>query len=72
MCLLAKAGFSERSDLWVTRSPETYKHTGRAAAHSQAKDSSVDSSKVTDTHTQLCLDKSNIVIQMPAEDIWPE
>lgn len=51
---------------------QTYKHTGRAAAHSRAEDSSVDSSKVTDTHTQLCLDKSNIVIQMPAEDIWPE
>lgn len=71
MCMFPGARFSERYDLWVTRSPEKHKHTGRAAAHSQAWILLWTAPK-SQTHTQLCLDKSNIVIQMPAEDIWSE
>lgn len=69
--LLASAGFSERRDLRVTRSAEKYKHADGAAAHSQARILLWTAPK-SQTHTQLCLDKSNIVIQMPAEDIWSE
>lgn len=57
----------------VMRSAEEYKHKGRAATNSQARIPPWPATKSqTRTHTQLCLDKSNNVIQMPAEDIWFE
>lgn len=53
------------------RSAEEYKHIGRAATNNQTRTLPWPATK-SQTYTQLCLDKSNNVTQMPAEDIWFE